>query len=214
MKEKKFLYSEKVKEHFLHPKNFITDKEVKKWDKEADAIGEAGSPACGDVMKVWIKVKNNKISECKWQTYGCASAIASTSAMSEMVKGMTLEEAEALKPKEISEKLGGLPQIKVHCSVLGDDALRAAIRNYKEKQKGETMEEKKIEKITKETKIGEALRFCPKAADLLMSEGMHCPACPMAAMETLEAGLKAHGKSDKEVEEIIKKMNELIEREI
>ena len=208
--KKKFLYSDKVKEHFIKPKNFITDKETAKWDKETDGIGKAGSPACGDVMKVWIKVENNKIVECKWQTYGCASAIASTSVMSEIVKGMTLEEAESLKPKTIAEELGGLPQIKVHCSVLGNDALKAAIKNYKER-KGGKMEEKKIEKITKETKIGEALRLCPKAAELLMSKGMHCPACPMAAMETIEAGLKAHGKSDEEIEDIIKKMNELIE---
>lgn len=208
MTEKKFLYSDKVKEHFLNPKNFITDKETEKWNNQADGIGEVGSPACGDVMKVWIKVENNKITECKWQTYGCASAIASTSIMSEMAIGMTLEEAEKLTAKEISEKLGGLPQIKVHCSVLGKDALKAAIKNFKLKQKGEKMEEGKI---TKETVIGEAIRLCPKAAELLMEKGMHCPACPMAAMETLETGLKAHGKSDEEIEEIIKKINELKE---
>lgn len=207
--KKKFLYSNKVKEHFVNPKNFITDKEAAKWNKEADGIGEAGSPACGDVMKVWIKIKDNKIIECKWQTYGCASAIASTSMMSEMVKGKTLEEAEKITPKQISDKLGGLPQIKVHCSVLGNDALKAAIKNYKEKQ-GEKMEEKKsAKKITKETKIGEALQKCPKAAEFLANEGMHCPACPMAAMETLETGLKAHGKTEEEIKEIIKKINEL-----
>lgn len=205
MTEKKFLYTDKVKEHFLNPKNFITDQEVKKWNEKADGIGEVGSPACGDVMKVWIKVENNIIKECKWQTYGCASAIASTSMMSEMVKGKTIEEAEKLTPKEINEKLGGLPQIKVHCSVLGQEALKAAIKNYKHKEKGETMKEK----ITKETKIGEALQICPKAAELLMEKGMHCPFCPGAAMETLEEGLKMHGKTEKEIKEIIEKINEL-----
>ena len=203
---KRFLYSEKVKEHFINPKNFLTDEETEKWNKKADGIGEVGSSTCGDVMKVWIKVKDNKIIECKWQTYGCASAIASTSAMSEIAKGMTLEKAEKLTAKQIIKELGGLPQIKVHCSVLGNQALKKAIENYK--NKGEKMEEKKI--ITKETRIGVALNICPKCADLLVEEGMHCPYCPGAAMETLEEGLKIHGKTEKEIEDIIKKMNELL----
>lgn len=204
MKEKKFLYSDIVKEHFLNPKNFVTDEEIEKLNKTADGIGEAGSPACGDIMKIWIKVENNKITECRWQTYGCASAIASTSMMSEITKGLIIEEAEKITPKEISDKLGGLPQIKVHCSVLGHEALKSAINDFKTKQKGEKMEEKKI---TKKTVIGEAIRLCPKATEILTQEGMHCPACPMVAMETLEEGLKAHGKSDEEIEEIIKKIN-------
>jgi len=209
MTEKRFLYSDKVKEHFLHPKNFVTDDDVEEWDKKADGIGEAGSPACGDVMKVWIIVKDNKILDCKWQTYGCASAIASTSMMSEVVKGMTIEEAEKLNPKDIAEKLGGLPQIKLHCSVLGTEALKAAIKNYKAKSKGEIMEEQ--DKITKETTIGEAIRKYPQAAGLLLKEGLPCPTCPKAGMETLEAGLKAHGKSEEDIEKIIKKINELKE---
>ena len=106
----------------------------------------------------------------------------------------------------IIKELGGLPQIKVHCSVLGNQALKKAIENYK--NKGEKMEEKK--NITKETKIGEALTICPKCADILVGEGMHCPFCPGAAMETLEEGLKMHGKTEKEIEEIIKKMNDLL----
>jgi hybrid cluster-associated redox disulfide protein len=208
MKEKKFLYSNKVKEHFLNPKNFITDKETKEWNKKADGIGETGSPACGDVMKVWITVENNKIKECKWQTYGCASAIASTSIMSEMAKGKTIEQAEAITAKEITDKLGGLPQIKIHCSVLGNQALKAAIQNYKERKKGEKMkEEKTTKKITKNTQIIEAVRLNPKTGEILISEGIHCPTCPMAAMETIEQGLKAHGKTEKEIEEIIKKIN-------
>ena len=85
---------------------------------------------CGDVMKVWIIVKDGKIADCKWQTFGCASAIASTSIMSEMVKGMKLEDAMKIRPQDIVKKLGGLPEQKIHCSVLGDQALRAAIKNY------------------------------------------------------------------------------------
>jgi NifU-like protein involved in Fe-S cluster formation len=130
MKEKWF-YSKTVKEHFFNPKNVLkTQKEVKEFEKKADAVGQVGSPVCGDVMKVWIIVKDGKIAACKWQTFGCASAIASTSVMSEMVKGMKLEDAMKIKPQDIVKKLGGLPEQKIHCSVLGDQALRAAIKNY------------------------------------------------------------------------------------
>ena len=95
-----------------------------------------GSPACGDQMKIWIKVENNRIKECKFQTFGCASAIASTSMMTVMVTengGMELEEARELKPQQIVERLGDLPSRKFHCSVLGDKALRAAINDYYKK---------------------------------------------------------------------------------
>jgi len=130
MKEKWF-YTEKVKEHFFNPKNVLkTGAEAKAYSKKADAVGQVGSPVCGDVMKVWIKVKNNVIIDIKWQTFGCASAIASTSVMSEMVKGMTLNEAMKVRPADIVKKLGSLPAQKIHCSVLGDQALRAAIENY------------------------------------------------------------------------------------
>jgi len=130
MKEKWF-YSETVKEHFFNPKNALkTETDVKAFEKKADAVGQVGSPVCGDVMKVWIVVKDGKIADCKWQTFGCASAIASTSIMSEMVKGMKLEDAMKIRPQDIVKKLGGLPEQKIHCSVLGDQALRAAIKNY------------------------------------------------------------------------------------
>jgi NifU-like protein involved in Fe-S cluster formation len=131
-----WLYSDKVKEHFFNPKNlFKSIEEVKSYEKEADGIGEVGSPACGDVMKMFIKVKEGKITACKWQTFGCASAIASTSMLSVMVIGKTLEEAKKITPKDIVNELGGLPPRKIHCSVLGDQALRAAIKDYEEKQK-------------------------------------------------------------------------------
>lgn len=124
-------YSDTVKEHFFHPKNFMEDEA----GYEADGTGMVGSPACGDVMRVWIKVdpKTERILECKWKTFGCASAIAATSMMSVMVSengGMTLDAARELKPQQIMERLGGLPARKIHCSVLGDKALRAAINDY------------------------------------------------------------------------------------
>jgi len=128
-----WVYSEKVKDHFLNPRNFVKDeKDV----KGASGTGTVGSAACGDVMKMWIWVKEGKITDCKWQTFGCASAIASTSMLSTMVKGIKLEDALKITPKQIAEKLGGLPAIKLHCSVLGDQALRAAIEDYRRRSDG------------------------------------------------------------------------------
>ena len=126
-----WFYSEKVKEHFFKPKNFIKTKaEIAKF--KADGIGMVGSPACGDMMKLWIKVDKKKetIKDIKWQTFGCASAIATTSVLSEMAKGMKLEDARKITPKEIVDKLAGIPAVKYHCSVLGDKALREAINDY------------------------------------------------------------------------------------
>lgn len=127
---KEWFYSETVKEHFFRPKNLLKEETM----KDADGVGTVGSPKCGDVMSMWIKVKDNKITKCKWKTFGCASAIASTSMLSTMVIGMTLEEAMKIRPKDILEKLEGLPKNKIHCSVLGDQALRAAIKDYQEKK--------------------------------------------------------------------------------
>ena len=134
--EKAWLYSKKVKEHFFNPKNiFKSDQELDNYKKNADGIGQVGSPACGDVMEMFIKVnkKDNTIKECKWRTFGCASAIASTSMLSEMVIGKTLAEAKKITPKDIVKALDGLPARKIHCSILGDQALRKAIENYEKK---------------------------------------------------------------------------------
>lgn len=128
MMEQSWVYSEKVKEHFLSPRNFLMGDETQ---YAHDAEGIVGNPICGDQMKMFIKVKDGVITDIKWKTYGCASAIASTSALSELAKGKTLEEALAIGPAEITNYLGGLPQHKIHCSVLGHQALAAAIENYR-----------------------------------------------------------------------------------
>lgn len=120
-------YSKKVMEMFTNPKN-------KGEIKDADGIGEVGNPVCGDVMKVYIKVENNIIKDIKFQTYGCASAIATSSMITEMAKGKTLEEAMKITKQDIVDQLGGLPPIKVHCSALADEALHAAIKDYKNKK--------------------------------------------------------------------------------
>jgi len=123
-------YTEKVKEHFMNPHNVL---DIPENEYNADGIGFVGSPACGDMMKVYIKIKNNKIIDFKWKTFGCASAIGSTSVLSDMViknGGMTLDDAYKLTPEDIIKELGGLPSNKIHCSVLGDKALREAINDY------------------------------------------------------------------------------------
>ncbi len=126
-------YSNAVKEHFFNPQNFLVDEPK---GGEFDAYGEVGATVCGDIMRVWIKVdpSSKRISKLGWKTFGCASAIAATSMMSVMVTengGMALEEAEKITPRQITERLSGLPMRKVHCSVLGDQALRAAIKDYR-----------------------------------------------------------------------------------
>jgi len=123
-------YSEKVLEHFMNPRN------VGELD-DADGEGIAGNPTCGDEMVFQIKVDDDgRIADIRFRTFGCAAAIAVSSMMSEMAMGKTLDEAEAIDNKQVAEALGGLPPVKMHCSNLGADALRAAIANYREKSSG------------------------------------------------------------------------------
>ena len=122
-----WLYSDTVKEHFVNPKNALDGNE-NEW--KSDGRGIVGNIRCGDQMLILIRVKDEVITDVRWKTYGCASAIASTSLLSEAVKGMTIEDAYKIKPEDIVAKLHGLPENKIHCSVLGDKALRAAIDDY------------------------------------------------------------------------------------
>lgn len=125
-----WVYTETVKEHFLNPRNFLMGDESK---FKCDGKGIVGNPICGDQMLMFIKVKDDKITDVKWKTYGCASAIASTSALSELAKGRSLDDAVNITAEEIEEYLGGLPKHKFHCSVLGHQALAAAIEDYRKK---------------------------------------------------------------------------------
>jgi NifU-like protein len=133
-----WLYSETVKDHFFNPRNFLLPEE----NFDADGVFSVGSAACGDIITVYIKIYIDelgveRISKCKWRTFGCASAIAAASMMSQIATengGMNLKRASKLKPQEIIERLGGLPERKFHCSVLGHEALRGAVLNYLNKK--------------------------------------------------------------------------------
>jgi len=123
------MYSDKVMDHFKNPRNVG---EI----EDADGIGEIGNASCGDIMKIYLKVKDDVIEDVKFQTFGCGSAIATSSMVTEMVMGKTLDEAESVTNKAVAEALDGLPPTKMHCSNLAADALHSAINDYKEKSKG------------------------------------------------------------------------------
>jgi len=124
------MYTNKVMEHFKNPRNMgeISD---------ADGIGTVGNPTCGDLMTMYIKVKDNRIDNIKFKTYGCGAAIATSSMTTELAKGKTLEEAMTITRASVADSLGGLPKVKMHCSNLAADALHAAIENYRKKVNSE-----------------------------------------------------------------------------
>ena len=117
------LYSDIVMDHFMHPRNVgeIPD---------ADGVGEVGNAKCGDIMKMYLKIKDNVIEDVKFETFGCGSAIASSSMATELIKGKTIEEALAVTNKQVVDALGGLPAYKLHCSVLAEESIKAAVKNY------------------------------------------------------------------------------------
>ena len=117
------VYSDKVMEHFMHPRN-VGEME------DADGVGEVGNPVCGDMMTFYIKVKDNRLADIKFKTFGCGAAIAVSSMVSEMAKGKTLDEVMKITPKSVADELQGLPKQKFHCSNLGAQALHKAIENY------------------------------------------------------------------------------------
>ncbi len=127
------MYSEKVMQHFKKPQNMgeIPD---------ADGVGSVGNPTCGDLMTMYIKVKDNRLEDVKFKTYGCGAAIATSSMTTELAKGKTIDEAMNISRASVAESLGGLPPVKMHCSNLAADALHAAIEDYQKKQKNKGVE--------------------------------------------------------------------------
>ena len=120
------LYSEKVMDHFMHPRNVGTI-------ENADGVGEVGNAKCGDIMKIYLKIENDIIKDVKFETFGCGSAIASTSMATEMIKGKSIHEALELTNKAVAEALDGLPAHKMHCSVLAEEAIKKALTDYFDK---------------------------------------------------------------------------------
>jgi nitrogen fixation NifU-like protein len=120
------IYSEKVMEHFMNPRNMgeIPD---------ADGVGEVGNPVCGDLMTIYIEVKDNIIADIKFKTFGCGAAIATSSMVTELVKGKTIEDALKVTNKDVAEELDGLPPLKMHCSLLAEEGIKAVVQDYKNK---------------------------------------------------------------------------------
>jgi len=126
MNDKVFPYSDNVMHHFMNPRNMgeIAD---------ANAVGDVGNPACGDMMRLYLKIEDDMIVDAKFKTFGCGAAIATSSMLTELLKGISLEEARAISNKAVAEALDGLPPVKIHCSVMAEEALAAALKDYEER---------------------------------------------------------------------------------
>ncbi len=211
-------YTDKVQEHFMHPRNVG---EI----ENPSGVGDVGSLACGDALKLYIKVDNNIIVDSKFKTFGCASAIASSSALTEMIKGMPVDEAEKITNEDIAEKLGGLPKEKMHCSVMGREALEAAIADFRgvilPMAQGEVVcecfgvtdleiiraikesELRSVEEITNFTKAGGGCGKCEdRLRDILQQTVKGLPLQPQVEEKKMTTLQK------------IKKIEEVLEREI
>jgi nitrogen fixation NifU-like protein len=162
-------YSEIVMDHFKNPRNVgeIPD---------ADGVGEVGNPVCGDMMNVYIKVKDNVIADVKFKTFGCGAAIAVSSMITTLAKGKTLEEAMKITNKDVAEALGGLPKNKLHCSNLGADALHAAIKNYLDRKAGKVPDLAKDREEHIKGSGGEGC-YCPYCHKETLEEAPFCLFC-------------------------------------
>ncbi len=171
------VYNEVVMDHFMNPRNVG---EI----ENPDGVGEVGNPVCGDMMTFYIKVKNNRLEDVKYKTFGCGAAIAVSSMVSEMAKGMTLEEVMKLTPASVADKLEGLPKNKLHCSNLGAQALHEAIKNYWNKTKGET---DKTEGATEAKELDHSsCLYCGEEID--EAEYPFCKACGQSEEEERTGG--------------------------
>lgn len=178
------LYSDKVMDHFMNPRN------VGEFD-DPDGVGEVGNPVCGDMMTFMIKVKDDRIEDVRFKTFGCGAAIAVSSMVSEMAKGKTLDEAMKITNKMVAEELEGLPTNKMHCSNLGADALHEAIRDYRDKKPEPRPEEelKMPERVEEERCVfcdqpvtDEKIPYCEKCRVRFR----HCPQCGKLAARSVD----------------------------
>lgn len=177
------IYSEKVMDHFQNPRNVGVI-------EDANGIGKVGNPVCGDVMAFYIKVRDNRLEDIKFQTFGCGAAIAVSSIVSEMAMGKTIEEALKITNKNVAEELGGLPKNKLHCSNLGADALHKAIENYKERQ--ETKKKDSPEKPKHSDKC-----YCPYCDGPLEKKEDYCKTCKIEFEPCAECGKPSRKEEEK-----------------
>jgi nitrogen fixation NifU-like protein len=173
------IYSDKVMDHFQNPRNVGAI-------EDPDGLGKVGNPVCGDMMEFTIKVRENRLEDIKFKTFGCGAAIAVSSIVSEMAMGKTLDEAMKITNKKVAEELGGLPKNKLHCSNLGADALHAAIEDYRNKQK-------LADKVKKEGKDC----ACPYCDELFEKEKKFCQSCQVELVDCPECGEPIRKGSDK-----------------
>jgi nitrogen fixation protein NifU and related proteins len=162
------MYSETVMDHFKHPRNVGVI-------EDADGVGEVGNPLCGDMMTIYLKVKEDHIDDIKFQTFGCGAAIAVSSMLTELAKGKTIIEAKAIKNKDVAEALKGLPKNKLHCSNLGADALHQAIKDYEDKKAGRVKPEPLRFEIYKHAQSEKC--YCPYCDAELEAGAPFCKAC-------------------------------------
>lgn len=207
-------YSETVKEHYKNPKNVGSI-------ENADAIGEAGALACGDALKLYLKIENNIVVDAKFQTFGCGSAVASSSMLTEMIIGKPLEEVKKITNKDIIDRLGGLPPEKTHCSVMGREALEDALKNYY----GYKVDENKTDKIicncysVTESAIKEAIEHGAKTVkeiSELTYAGSACGRCKGAIQKIINDTLKIEPAKSETLTPIqfAIKVNKIIEENI
>lgn len=202
-------YSEEVMDHYRNPRN------VGKIDS-ADAVGEAGSLSCGDMLKIYLKIENNIVVDAKFQTFGCGSAVASSSILTEMIIGKTLTEVKKITNKDIADKLGGLPPEKMHCSVMGHEALEDALKHYFNEEITFSTNEKVVcvcFNVT-ENQIIEAikennLKTVEEVTNFTKAGGA-CGRCK----DSIEGILKLHAKHNLTQTQKILKINNIIEKEI
>jgi nitrogen fixation NifU-like protein len=162
------MYSKTVMDHFRNPRNVGTI-------DDANGVGEVGNPLCGDMMTIYLKIEADRIADIKFQTFGCGSAIAVSSMLTELAKGKSVEEAKAITNKDVAKALEGLPKNKLHCSNLGADALQMAIKNYEDGLAGITRPDKPHKEIHHHTEDGKC--YCPYCDVEIQEEITFCEAC-------------------------------------
>ena len=162
------MYSKTVMDHFRSPRNVGVI-------EDADGVGEVGNPLCGDMMTIYLKIKENVIDDIKFQTFGCGSAIAVSSMLTEIAKGKTLEEAKKITNKDVADALEGLPKNKLHCSNLGADALQMAIKDFEARKTGKVKVE--LKQMEKHEHNHDGKCYCPYCDVEIQEDATFCKAC-------------------------------------